>query len=83
MTFKLLLFLLVIGFAIFMVAVPAFKIMRMLFSPKRDPLAEAKMKYEAAQKEAAAARLNKETEKVYSELYEEILEDDTERRNKL
>lgn len=48
MTFKLLLFLLVLGLAIFMVGVPAFKIMRMLFPPKRDPLAEARMKYEIA-----------------------------------
>lgn len=83
MTFKLILFLLVLSVAIFTVGIPFIKLMRMLFPPKRDPLEEARVRLEVAKKEAQAARLNKETEKVYSEIYEDILEDEESDRKKL
>lgn len=67
---------LLIGLGIFMVGIPLAKVFRLLFPKKVDSLEEAKVRLEVARKEAEAARLNKETEKVYSEIYSEILEDD-------
>lgn len=49
---------------------------------KKDPVVEAKERLEVARAEAEAARLNKETEKVYSHLYEEVLQDEEEGERK-
>ena len=81
--FEGLLVLLLLLTTVFMVGIPAWKMMRVLFPKKHDSLEEARIRLEAAKKEAQAARLNKEAEKVYSEIYEEILEDEESDKKKL
>lgn len=81
--FEGLLVLLLFLTTVFMVGIPAWKMIRVLFPKKTDSLEEAKVRLEVAKKEAQAARLNKETEKVYSEIYEDILEDEESDRKKL
>lgn len=78
--FEGLLILLLFLTTVFMVGIPAWKMVRALFPKKTDSLEEAKVRLEVAKKEAAAARLNKETEKVYSEIYEDILEEESDRK---
>ncbi len=81
--FEGLLILLLLITMVFMIGVPAWKMVRALFPQKTDSLEEAKVRLEVAKKEAQAARLNKETEKVYSEIYEDILEEEESDRKKL
>ncbi len=77
LAFEGLIIALMIGAGVFFVGIPLIKIIKMMLpSPKRDSLKEATERLEVARKEKEAARLNKETEKVYSEIYDEILEDD-------
>ncbi len=78
LAFEGLLIALLIGLGIFMVGIPLAKIWRMMFPPKTDSLKEAQIRLEVARKEAEAARLNKETEKVYSEIYSDVLEESLE-----
>ncbi len=82
LAFEGVLLLLLFGVTIFAIGIPAVKLFKLLFPPKRDSLQEAQERLEAAKKEAQAARLNKEVEKVYSELYEEVLDDNKEERYK-
>ncbi|MGH7439043.1 MAG: hypothetical protein ACRENE_25420 [Polyangiaceae bacterium] len=42
----------------------------------RDPLAEAHERLRAAQREAETARVNRETERIYDDLYKEAIEDE-------
>jgi len=81
--FEGLLILILLLTTIFAVGAPAWKMARALFPKKTDSLEEAKVRLEVAKKEAQAARLNKETEKVYSEIYEDILEEEESDRKKL
>jgi len=81
--FEGLLILLLFVTTVFMVGIPAWKMVRVLFPKKNDSLEEAKVRLEVAKKEAQAARLNKETEKVYSEIYEDVLEEEESDRKKL
>ena len=81
--FEGLLILILLLTTVFMVGFPAWKMIRALFPQKTDSLEEAKVRLEVAKKEAQAARLNKETEKVYSEIYEDILEEEESDRKKL
>lgn len=71
---------LMIGAGVFFVGIPLIKIIKMMLPSRRDSLKEAQERLEVARKDAEAARLNKEAEKVYSEIYEEVLEDDNEER---
>lgn len=73
---------LMIGAGVFFVGIPLIKIVKMMLPSRRDSLKEAQERLEVARKDAEAARLNKEAEKVYSEIYEEVLEDDEERYRK-
>jgi hypothetical protein len=66
---------LLVGVGILMVGVPLVKVFRIMFPKKTDSLKEAQERLEIARKEREAARLNKEAEKVYSELYDEVLEE--------
>lgn len=75
LAFEGILLALLIGVGILMVGVPLAKVFRIMFPKKTDSLKEAQERLEIARKEAEAARLNKEAEKVYSELYDEALEE--------
>ena len=82
LAFEGVLLLLLFGVTIFAIGIPAIKLFKLMLPHKRDSLKEAQERLEVARNEAAAARLNKETEKVYEEIYEEVLEDDTNERYK-
>ena len=49
---------------------------------KRDPVKEAKLRLEVARADAEAAKLNKETEKVYEEIYQDVLDETIENGRK-
>lgn len=76
LVFESVLVFLLIGITLFMVGIPMIKLIKMLLPTRRDPVGEAQERLEIAKKEAEAARLNKETEKVLDQLYQETLEDD-------
>lgn len=76
--FEGVLFILLMLVGLFAVGIPLVKIFKMIFPSKRDSLREAQERLEVARKDAEAARLNKEAEKVYSKIYDEVLEDDSE-----
>ena len=59
-----------------LLGIPFYKFIRAAIPQKRDPVKEAKERLEIAKADAEAARLNKEAEKVYEELYQDALEDD-------
>ena len=66
-----------LGIAVFFVGIPLIKLIKAIVPQKKDPLRDAQVRLELAQKEAQAARINKETEKLYQKMYQEVLEDDS------
>lgn len=79
MWFQDLLLLLLLASSIFLIGIPLFKLVRLLLPKKtRNPLADAKVRLEQAKLEVEAARLDKERDKLYNQLYEEALQDDSE-----
>lgn len=77
-----LLILVIMGLGIFFVGIPLIKLLKRLTPEKRNPLAEAKEKLEQAKLEVEAAKLNKEVEQVYSTLYEDVLNEDNNDKQK-
>jgi hypothetical protein len=55
---------------------PGWRLYRRIVPAKRNPVREAKERLEAARLEAEAARLNKETEHIVEELYNEEVNED-------
>jgi hypothetical protein len=76
MEFVDILLLLLGGSGIFFIGIPFYKLMAKLLPSKRNTLAEAKERLEQAHLDAEAARLNKEAEKIYDHLYEDVLHKD-------
>jgi hypothetical protein len=76
MLFEDMLLLLTLVSSVFFIGIPVWKLIRAVVPKKRDPVAEAKVRLATAKADAEAARLNKETEKVYEEIYQDVLEDD-------
>ncbi len=62
----------------FLIGLPIYKFVKMVKPSKRNALAEAKERLEQARVEIEAARLNKETEKLYDSMYQESLENEEE-----
>jgi hypothetical protein len=81
MLFEDILMLLALGGSVFFIGIPIWKLIRTIVPPKRDPVAEAKQRLAVAKADAEAAKLNKETEKVYEELYQDVLQDDETNEN--
>lgn len=77
MLFEDIAILIAIGLGVFFIGIPVWKLVKTLLPKKVDPLVDAKERLDIARKEVEAARLNKEAEKLYSELYDEALEDET------
>lgn len=75
MLFEQLLIFVAIFLAIFMIGIPLIKLVKALIPVKKDPLAEAKIRLEVARKEAEAARLNQETDKIYNQICNDIVDD--------
>lgn len=74
------------GTSVYFIGIPLFKLLREITPKRRNPVAEAKQRVEQAHLELEAARLNMEAEKASKEaskindhLYEEVLEEDTEK----
>lgn len=78
MWFEQLLLLLLLASSVFLIGIPLFKIVRTIIPPKRNPLAEAKERLEQTRLEVEAARLEKEREKLYNQMYVEALQDEEE-----
>lgn len=78
LAFEGILILIMLASAIFFIGIPLAKLVKLMLPVKKDPIGDAKERLEVARAEAEAARLNKETEKVYSHLYEEALQEDEE-----
>lgn len=76
MPFEILLLMLALGTGIFMIGIPSYKLVKSLFPTKRNTLAEAKERLQQARVESEAALLNKETERLYENLYKDVLEDE-------
>ena len=76
MLFESVLMLIAFGIAVFLIGIPLIKLVKVLVPQKKDPLRDAKVRLEIAHKETEAARLNKETEKLYQEMYDDIITDD-------
>ena len=86
MAFEVMLLFLLAVSGIFLIGIPFFKLVKRIVPTRRDPVKEAQDKLMQAKLDAEAARLNKETEKVYQHLYDDLLqdEDDTDKyRSKL
>jgi hypothetical protein len=71
-----------LGIGVFFIGIPLYKLVRALIPEKRDPVQEAKQRLEVAKADAEAARLNKEAEKVYEEIYQDVLNYDSTIENK-
>jgi len=82
MLFEKVLYLVLLLMAIFMIGVPLTKLVKMMIPQKPDPLLQAREELERAQKEAEAARLKREAEKIYSSLYNETLENESQEENR-
>jgi len=77
MLFEVILMWLTLGAAVFLIGIPVFKLVKAVLPKKeRNPLAEAKVRLEHARLEVEAAKLNKETERLYENLYQEALAED-------
>lgn len=62
-----------VGVVLLMVAVPIVRFLKVAPWRKRDPLAEAQERLRIAKLEAEAARVNREAEKIYEQMYEETV----------
>ena len=63
-----------IGVVLGFVGWPVYLLAHRLTRKKRDPLADAQERLRIAQLEAETARVNRETERIYDEMYKEALE---------
>lgn len=77
------LILLLLGSGVFLIGIPFFKLVRAVVPNRRDPVKEARERLEHARLELEAAKVNKEVEKVYEDLYSDVTEDETQNRSKL
>jgi hypothetical protein len=62
----------IISFSAGFIFIPTFKVVKGLLSSKEDSLKLAQKRYEAAKKELEAYRIEKETNKIIEDLYNEV-----------
>jgi heme exporter protein D len=65
-----------IGVVGLVVILPVVRLVRGALWRRKDPLAEAHERLRQAKLEAEAARVNREAERIYEQMYEESLSDD-------
>jgi hypothetical protein len=70
------LIMLLLGSGVFFIGIPAYKFVRALFPQKKDPVAEARVRLSVAKANVEAAKMDKEAEKIYEQLYSEALEEE-------
>jgi hypothetical protein len=63
----------VIGIGVLLIGAPLYRFWRAAPWRRRDPVAEARERLRVATLEAEAARINRQAEKVYDDLYAEAL----------
>jgi hypothetical protein len=68
-----LLLVMAVGIAVLLLGWPILRLMKAASLRRKDPLAEAHERLRIAKLEAEAARVNRETEKIYETLYAETL----------
>lgn len=72
-----------LGVAVFLIGVPVFRLVKAVLPKKRvNPVVEAKERLETARLTVEAAKLDKEAEKLYEDLYQEALEDQENEQHK-
>lgn len=76
MLFEDIMLLILLSSGVFLIGIPFYKFVKAIVPHKRDPLADAKERFEQAKLEVEAARLDKEREKLYNKMYEEALQDE-------
>ena len=81
MWFEDILLLALLGSGVFLIGIPLYKLTKVLHPKKRNPLNEAQERFEQAKLEVQAARLDKEREKLYNQMYNEALEDEELKQN--
>lgn len=81
MWFEQLLLLALLASSVFLIGIPLYKLVRAIVPKKRNPLAEAQERLEHTRLEVEAARLEKEREKLYNNMYEEALQNENEVEN--
>jgi len=74
MLFEDILIIIATGLGVFFVGIPAWKIVRLLVPKKRDPLQEARDRHEQARIALEVAKLDKATNDVIEDLYQEATE---------
>lgn len=90
MLFEDIMLLILLGSGVFLIGIPCYKFVRAVLPQKRNPVVEtkerleaARLSVEAARMDVEIARLQKEKEKIYDDMYKEVLsEDDTETQNR-
>jgi hypothetical protein len=70
-----------VGVVLLVMGPPLARLLVKAMGRRRDPLAEAQERLRMAQREAEAARVNREAEKIYERLYDEALEEHAEARS--
>lgn len=77
MLFEAILMWLTLGSAVFLIGIPFFKLVKAVLPKKEtNPVAEAKERLQHARLEVEAAKLNKEAEKLYDDIYKDVLAED-------
>ena len=76
MWFEDIMVLALIASGVFLIGIQTFKFLRAITPKKTNNLVEAKERLEQARLDAEAARLNKEVEKLYEEMYDDSLQDE-------
>jgi hypothetical protein len=77
MWFEDILLLALLGSGVFLIGIPLYKLAQFLRPPKkRNPLHEAQERFEQAKLDVQAARLDKERQKLYNQMYIEALQDE-------
>ncbi len=64
-----------VGVVLAMIGWPIYRLFHRAPWRRKDPLAEAQERLRVAKLDAETARLNREAEKIYEEMYKETLED--------
>lgn len=78
MLFEDIMLLILLGSSVFLIGVPFYKLVKKVVPHKKNPLVDAKERLEQARLEVEAIRLDKEREKLYNQMYKEVLEDEEE-----
>lgn len=76
MAFEIILMLVALGVGIFLIGIPFYRLVKSIVPTKRDPLKEAQERLEQARLETEAAKLNKQTERLYDTIYTEALQEE-------